>query len=73
MLDLIRNSRKPILGAISAAVSWVILKVGLDLDPDLAAAISTFIFGAIVRLAAPVFGYPEVTTPQIKDGRRVDR
>lgn len=47
--DWLARRKKAIAAAISFPVSWVILKIGLDVDPEVATAISTGITTAIIE------------------------
>lgn len=65
MPKLIRNSAKPIKGAIASAITYVALKVGLDVDPAVAFAVSTAIYAAVVRVVYPIFGLRS-PTPEVR-------
>lgn len=58
---MLENRRKPILGALAGALTYLAAKVGFDLDPELAALIAGAIFTAVVERAYPVFGSYERT------------
>lgn len=61
--QMLANRKKPILGLIAGLLAYVATKAGLDLDPDLAAAISAAIFALVVERVGPIFGEP-TPTPQ---------
>jgi hypothetical protein len=69
LLDRVRlflkNRKKPILGLLAGAITWVAFKAGFDVDHDLAAAVAFAIFGIVVERSKPIFG-EHVETPRAR-------
>lgn len=72
--DAIRNSKKPITGAIAAFITYQAARLGLNLDfidgVDEPALLAGLVYGAVVKLTGPIFGLPEARTPTVTTDRR---
>ena len=64
MPNIIRNSAKPIKGLVTAVVTYLILKAGLEVDADAAAGTSAVVYAAVVRFVYPIFGLKR-PTPEV--------
>ena len=62
---LIQNRKKPILGAIAFAITYVAAKAGLDMDPELAATLAGVVFAIIAERVSPIFGV-DVDGPKVE-------
>lgn len=74
MITYLRNSAKPIVGAIVGAIVYAVCFYVLDLDAEASTALSIAASAAAVKRMGPIFG-EAVTSPVLVEepaGRRVE-
>lgn len=62
---LIQNRKKPILGAIAFAITYVAAKAGLDIDAELSASLAGVMFAIVAERVSPIFGV-DVDGPKVE-------